>query len=165
MHQKDVVRSAWKSADLYEEEDPKLQQFLELLDDPTQCWSELVDACRRSFAAYKAKVAQPILASSDKLVHLMLIRSTYEAYDDEMALLERYIASSDPLRDELELKAIALKRIPRLHEALKRKPNLPQHLRAMIASESPAANQPPVNDAVGPGVVADNAPTESCGQT
>jgi hypothetical protein len=142
MHQKDLVRGVWKSAHLYEEHDPKLQLFLKMLDDPAQCWSELTDACRRSFAAYKVKVVAPILASGDKLVHLMVIRSASEAYADEMALLEQYIASSDPARDDVELMAIALKRIPRLNEALKRKPNLPDDVIALLRPPIPAADQP-----------------------
>jgi hypothetical protein len=142
MHQKDLVRDAWRSAHLYVASDPKLQPFLDMLDDPTQCWSELVNACRRSYAAYKARVVEPILASGDKLVHLMIIRFASEAYEDEMALLEQYIASSDPALDEVELKTIALKRIPRLDKALNKKPNLPKDVNAMIAPQIPFANQP-----------------------
>ena len=37
MYQKDYVRSLWKAAGLYDENDAKLQQFLKLLDEPTLC--------------------------------------------------------------------------------------------------------------------------------
>jgi hypothetical protein len=136
MYQKDLVKSAWKSAGIYDENDSKLQQFLKMLDDPTQCWAELTDACRRSFAAYKAKLVQPIWNSNDKLVRLTVIRTAAPALEDEMALLEGYIAASDPVRDHVELKAIALKNVPRLSAALMRKPNLTQEIRSTLAAQS-----------------------------
>jgi hypothetical protein len=139
MYQKDLIRNAWKAAGLYDENDSKLQQFLQMLDDPTQCWKELTDACRRSYAAYKAKLVQPIAGTGDKLVHLLLIRTAAESNDDEMVLLEQYIASSDPVRDQVELKAVALKNIPRLNEALAKKPNLTQEVRGAIAAQAAAA--------------------------
>jgi hypothetical protein len=142
MYQKDLVRGAWKSAGLYDINDAKLQQFLKLLDDPTQCWTELADQCRRSYAAYKEKVVQPILASSDKLVHLMLIRASIESNDDEMALLEQYIASADPVRDEVELKAIALKSVPRLSAALRTKQNLTSNVQAILVTQAAPAPPP-----------------------
>ena len=61
MYQKDLVRAAWKAAGLYDDPDPRLREFLALLDDPAQCWPELIGACRRDLGDYKAKVAQPIL--------------------------------------------------------------------------------------------------------
>jgi hypothetical protein len=122
MYQKDLVRDAWKTAGLYDENDAKLQQFLQLLDDPAQCWSELIVTCRRNFADYKAKLVQPIMSSSDTLVHLMVIRAADGA--DELALLEQYISGSDPTRDEVELKTIAVKNVPRLNRALAKKPDL-----------------------------------------
>jgi len=137
MYQKDLVRNAWKSAGLYDENDPKLQQFLQLLDDPAQCWSELIETCRRNYAAYKAKLVQPILDSRDRLVHLMVIRAADGA--DELALLEQYISGSDPTRDEVELKTIALKNVPRLNRALAKKPDLTQAVSDALAP--PAARR------------------------
>lgn len=136
MYQKDLVRDAWKSAGLYDEDDPKLRQFLDLLEDPAQCWAELIAACRRDFAAYKARVVQPILDSGDTLVRLMVIRAASEA--DELDLIERYISASDPAHDEAELKAIALKGVPRLSGALSGKPDLPPAVRNILAAQAPA---------------------------
>jgi hypothetical protein len=140
MYQKDLIRDAWISAGLYDDDDPKLRQFLDLLDDPTQCWPELIQACRRDFAAYKAKVAQPILDSSDTLVHLMVIRAAAET--DELDLLEQYISTSDPARAETELKAIALKGVPRLNDALSGKPGVTQAVRDILAPQPPAPAPP-----------------------
>jgi hypothetical protein len=134
MYQKDLVRNAWKSAGLYDQNDAKLQQFLQLLDDPAQCWSELIVTCRRNFADYKAKLVQPLMDSSDTLVHLMVIRAADGA--DELALLEQYISGSDPTRDEVELKTIALKNVPRLNRALAKKPNLTKPVSDALASPS-----------------------------
>jgi len=142
MYQKDLIRSIWKSAGLYDENDSKLQQFLKLLDDPNQCWKEMTDTCRRSFASYKAKLVQPILDSGDKLTHLILIRSASESNDDEMALIEGYVASSDPKRDVVELRAVALRNIPRLTDALRQKPNLAQEVRDTVAALAAAATAP-----------------------
>jgi hypothetical protein len=140
MYQKDLVRSAWQAAGLYDDKDAKLQQFLKLLDDPTQCWLELTDQCRRSYTAYKARIVQPILASSDTLAHLMVIRASAATREDEMTLLEQYIAASDPVRDHVELKAAALKNVPRLNEALLKKRHLPRSVRSVItAPTTPAA--------------------------
>jgi hypothetical protein len=135
MYQKDYVRSVWKAAGLYDENDAKLQQFLKLLDEPTLCWAEMVDTCRRSFASYKARLVQPILNSGDKLVRLTLIRAAVPSNEDEMALLEQHIAAADPVRDHLEFKAIALKNVPRLNEALKKNPKLTPELRATMAAQ------------------------------
>ena len=149
MHQKDVIRAAWRSAGLYEENDAKLQQFLKFLDDPTQCWNEMIDSCRRSYAAYKTKLAGPILNSGDQLVRLAVIRAASDGADDEIALLEQYVASSDVTRNAVELKLIALKSIPQLDAALMQKPGLPADLRAMLATRaaatppSPAPRPPP----------------------
>jgi hypothetical protein len=142
MYQKDLIRSVWKSAGLYDEKDSKLQQFLKLLDDPNQCWKEMTDTCRRSFASYKAKLVQPILDSADKLSHLILIRSASESNDDEMALIKGYIASSDPKRDQTELRAVALRNIPHLTSALMQKPNLTQEVRDTIAALAPPTPPP-----------------------
>jgi len=142
MYQKDLIRNVWKSAGLYDENDSKLQQFLKLLDDPNQCWKEMTDTCRRSFASYKAKLVQPILDSGDKLTHLILIRSASESNDDEMALIEGYVASSDPKRDVVELRAVALRNIPRLTDALRQKPNLAQEVRDTVAALAAAATAP-----------------------
>jgi hypothetical protein len=143
MYQKDLVRDAWKSAGLYEEDDPMLRQFLDLLEEPAHCWDELVAACRRDFAAYKAKVVQPILDSGDTLVRLNVIRAASE--DDEFELLERYVAASDPALDEAELRAIALKGVPRLNGALAGKPGLSAAVRSMLAApvQVPAPDQAP----------------------
>lgn len=132
MYQKDLVRAAWKAAGLYDEDDPRLQQFLGLLEDPAHCWPELIAACRRDYAAYKARLVQPILDSGDTLVRLVVIRAA--AQTDEIKLLERYVAKSDPARDTAELKAIALKGVRRLDRALTRKADLPQAVRDMLAS-------------------------------
>jgi hypothetical protein len=141
MYQKDLVRDAWKSAGLYQEDDPKLRQFLDLIEEPAHCWAELVAACRRDFAAYKAKVVQPILDSGDTLVRLMVIRAASEA--DELELLERYVAASDPARDEAELRAIALKGVPRLNGALAGKPGLTPAVRSILAAPAPAPDPAP----------------------
>ncbi len=133
MHQKDLIRNAWKAAGLYDEKDSRLMQFLKLLDEPAQCWPGMIDACRRNYAAYKAKVVQPILGTADKLVHLSLIRAALPTSDDEIELLQSYVTSSDPVRDEIELKAIALKNVPALNEALRKKANLTPEVRAVVA--------------------------------
>ena len=138
MHQKDLIRSAWKAAGLYDEGDTKLEQFLKMLDDPTQCWSEMIDTCRRSYAAYKGELVQAILASNDKLVNLALIRAAVPANDDELALLKAYIASSDPVRDETELRAIALKNVSTLNAALKKKRGLTPAVAALLAKKAAA---------------------------
>jgi len=153
MYQKDLIRSAWKSAGLYDEKDSKLQQFLGMLDDPTQCWNELSDACRRSYAAYKTKLVQPILGTGDKLVHLMLIRTSTESNDDEMSMIEQYVASSDPVRDQIELKAVALKNIPRLNAALTKRPDLTADLRGIIAAQAATAPAPTVTSTAPPPAV------------
>ena len=142
MYQKDFIRNLWKSAGLYDENDSQLQQFLKSLDDPNQCWKEMTNVCRRNFAPYKAKLAQPILDSDDKLVHLNLIRIASETNDDEMVLIERYVDSSDPKRDQVELRAVALRNIPRLTDALRKKPNLTHEVRKTIASLAAAATPP-----------------------
>jgi hypothetical protein len=135
MYQKALIRDAWKSAGLYDDDDPRLRQFLDLLDDPAYCWPELIAACRQDYVPYKARVAQPILDSDDTLVHLMVIRAAVET--DELDLLEQYVSASDPARDAAELRAIALKGVPRLNSALIRKPDLPVAVRDMV--EPPAA--------------------------
>jgi hypothetical protein len=150
MYQKDLVRAAWKAAGLYDEDDAKLRQFLALLDDPAQCWPELIQACRRDFAAYKARLAQPILDSDDTLIHLQVIRAAAEA--DELDLLERYIGASDPARAEAEFKAIALKGVPRLNSALVGRPGLPQTVRALIPA--PRAKAAPEATPAHPGELA-----------
>jgi len=150
MYQKDLIRSVWKSAGLYDENDSKLQQFLKLLEDPNQCWKEMTDTCRRSFASYKAKLVQPILDSGDKLTHLVLIRSVSEANDDEMALIEGYVAKSDPKRDHVELRAVALRNIPRLTAALKQKPHLSKEVRDTMTALAAAAAPPPAAPAPAP---------------
>jgi hypothetical protein len=144
VYQKDLIRNAWKAAGLYDENDSKLQQFLLLLDDPTQCWTQLIQTCRRDFADYKAKVTQPILDTNDTLVHLMVIRAATSA--DELALLEQYITTSDPVRHGTELKAIALKRVRRLNKALAKKPGLTEPVREALASPATAAGRAPQKD-------------------
>ncbi len=136
MYQKDLIRNAWKSAGLYDENDAKLQQFLQLLDDPAQCWSELIATCRQSYADYKAKLVPPIMETPDTMVHLILIRAVDGP--DELALLEQYISATDPARDEVELKTIALKNVPRLNRALAKKPGLTQPVTDAMAARSPA---------------------------
>ena len=163
MYQKDLIRSAWKSAGLYDENDSKLQQFLKLLDDPNQCWKEMTDACRRSFTDYKAKLVQPILDSGDKLVHLIVIRTLSESNDDEMALIERYIAASDPKRDQVELRAVALRNIPRLTDALRQKPNLAPEVRDTMKALAVAAIPSTVNAATASTPTA-STPTASSAQ-
>ena len=157
MYQKDLVRDAWKSAGLYDEDDPKLRQFLDLLEDPVHCWAELIAACRTEFAAYKARVVQPILASGDTLVHLMVIRAASEA--DELDLIERYITASDPAREEAELRAIALKRVPRLSDALSGKAGLTPGVRSMLTPPGPApAAEPDSPPHPGPAAEPDSPP-------
>jgi hypothetical protein len=138
MHQKDAVRSAWKSAGFYDDNDSKLAQFMTLLDDPTQCWPEMIDTARRNYTEYKSKLAKAILATNDKLIHLALIRAASSRADDEIAVLKDYIASSDPVRDETELKAIALKNVAALNKSLKAKANLTPAVAAMLAKKATA---------------------------
>jgi hypothetical protein len=138
MHQKDAVRNAWKAAGFYDDNDSKLGQFMKLLDDPTQCWPEMIDNVRRNYVDYKAKLAKAILASNDKLIHLAIIRAALPGADDEMSVLKDYIASSDPIRDEAELKAIALKNVAALNKSLRAKKNLPPAVTAMLAKKATA---------------------------
>ncbi|HTV91915.1 MAG TPA: hypothetical protein VMG98_04275 [Verrucomicrobiae bacterium] len=138
MHQKDAVRSAWKAAGFYDENDLKLAQFMTLLDDPTQCWPEMIDTVRRNYAEYKTRLAKAILGSNDKLVHLAIIRAALPGADDEMSVLKDYIVSSDPVRDETELKAIALKNVKDLNKSLSAKTNLTPAVSAMLVKRAPA---------------------------
>ena len=138
MYQKDLIRGAWKAAGLFDANDSKLTEFLKLLDDPTQCWAEMIDACRRNYTVYKAKLAQPIVATGDKLVRLALIRAALPSNADEMNLLQEYIASSDAVRDETELKAIALKNNSALNRALKKKVGLTAAVGAILATRATA---------------------------
>lgn len=138
MYQKDLVRSAWKAAGLYDENDSKLQQFLKQLDDPTRCWAEMIAECRRSYASYKSKLIAPLIGTGDKLVRLSLIRAALPSADDEMTMLKDYIGKSDPVRDETELKAIALKNVAVLNRSLKTKANLTASVSALIAKRATA---------------------------
>lgn len=133
MHQKDFVRAAWTTAGLYDEQDAKLHQFLVRLEDPTQCWPELIGVCRTEYSSYKARLAQPILDAKDALAHLALIRAASEP--DELQLLEGYVAASDPASDETELKAIALKNVAALNRALAEKADLPASVQAILDSQ------------------------------
>lgn len=138
MHQKDLIRSAWMSAGLYDEDDPKLRQFLDQLDDPQQCWAGMTRLLRRSFAAYKNKVIAPILADGDAFTRLAVIRALADS-DDEAPLIERFVSTSDPVRDEVELMAIAERAVPRFDKALRRK----RHLTAAVLGVLAARPQPP----------------------
>ncbi len=138
MHQKDTVRSAWKAAGFYDDNDSKLAQFMKLLDDPTQCWPEMIDTARRNYTEYKAQLAKAILGTNDKLTHLAIIRAAMPGADDEISVLKEYIASSDPARDETELKAIALKNVAELNKSLKSKANLTPAVAAMLVKKAPA---------------------------
>jgi hypothetical protein len=138
MHQKEAVRRAWSEAGLYDDPDPKLQQFLRLLDDPEQCWSEMAQICRHSFAEYKTRLVQPVLNCGDPLVRLLMIRTLADA-DDEAPLLESFIAASDPLQHRTELTAIAQRNSGGLNRTLTQKRGLPDEVRAILARAIPAS--------------------------
>jgi len=142
MHQKALIREAWASAGLYDEDDPKLQQFLAQLDDPNQCWAGMARLLRRDFAAYKDRVVPPILAQGDTLTRIMVARAIADT-EDEAPLLETYIAASDPVRDEVVLRAVAERNVPRFNKALKRRRNLTPSVRATLARTAPPVQATP----------------------
>jgi hypothetical protein len=138
MHQKERIKQAWRDAGLYDSGDEKLLAFLELLDGPRGCWPELAEECRRNYPAYKARLVNPILDTADKLLRLNLIRIAMPEHRDEVDLLRRFIRKSDPHRDAIELKALALKGVARLTKDIRLKENLPAELRVIVGS-APAA--------------------------
>jgi hypothetical protein len=141
MHQKNLVKQAWQAAGLYQSKDAKLQQFLKLIDGPLACWPELVDECRRNYAKYKTRLAQPIINTGDTLLRLNLVRVIDAQYDDEVQLLRTLIQQSDPQKDEPELKAVALKNVPALTKAIAAKPGLSKELESIVRPK-PVAQAP-----------------------
>jgi hypothetical protein len=157
MHQRTAIQEAWRKAGLYDSADPKLKTFLEMLDDPRQCWPELVAASRGVYADIKAKLVGPILETGDKLMRLNLIRAADPNRADEVGLLSEFIKTSDPQRDEIELQEIARKSTPQLLSDLKQKPGLTLRVSEVVdrlTAEQAAASRP-----------AEAAPRESGGPT
>ena len=83
-------------------------------------------------------VIAPLMATGDKLLRLSLIRAALPAAEDEMTMLKDYIGKSDPVREEVELKAIALKNVAVLNRSLKTKANLTTSVSALIAKRATA---------------------------
>lgn len=137
MHQKQLVRDAWRSAGLYDDGDERLRQFLDRLDEPHMCWPEMTRLLRRSFAEYKARVVAPLLAQGDTLTRLVVLRALADADDDEARLVERFVSASDAARDEVELLAIAERAAPRFDKALRRKRSLTAPVLGVLARRPP----------------------------
>ena len=118
MHQKGLVKQAWQAAGLYDSKDLKLAPFLRLLDAASaDCWPQLLAECRKNFGNYKAKLADPIWNTGDKVLRLNLIRSADLTLPDEAAILHKYVAKCDPKRDALELRAFVQTGSPQLTRA------------------------------------------------
>ena len=142
MHQKDLVKQLWQAAGLYQSRDAKLQEFLRRIDDPRECWPELVDACRRNYPEYIKQLVDPLVNAGDKLLRLNLIHAADVQKETEVELLRSYVKRSDPQADEIELRAVAIKGIDALNAEIKRKKNLPPALQE-IFNPVRAVREPP----------------------
>jgi hypothetical protein len=134
MHQRILVQQAWRAAGLYENPAPELQAFLQKLDDPKQCWPNMIDLCRRTCASHKLELARALLAA-DKSLRLNLIRAMNPEYNDEIQLLLDFIRGSDPRNDEAELRAIAIRNISTLSGAIRAKEGISPQLTELVAGQ------------------------------
>ena len=75
MYQKDLIRRASEEAGLYRRRDPKLHRFLKRLDQPGECWPELIEAVTTEYRDYLEALARPLWETGDALVRLNLIRA------------------------------------------------------------------------------------------
>ncbi len=138
MHQKGLVKQAWQAAGLYEGKDLKLAPFLKLLDATSaDCWPQLLAECRKNFGGYKAKLADPIWNTGDKVLRLNLIRSADLALPDEAAILQKYVSKCDPQRDALELRAFAQTGSPQLTRAVNKLAALASDRKAVASAVAP----------------------------
>jgi hypothetical protein len=150
MHQRGLVKQAWQAAGLYDGKDPALPAFLRLLDaTATDCWPQLIAECRKNFAAYKAKLADPIWNTGDKLLRLNLIRSADLALPDEAAILQKYVAKCDPQRDALELNAFVQTGSPQLTKAVSKLVAMASDRKIMPSAAAPAKSPEKIRAAPG----------------
>ncbi len=139
MHQKGLVKQAWQAAGLYDGKDPALAAFLNLLDaTATDCWPQLIVECRKNFGGYKAKLADPIWKTGDKVLRLNLIRIADLSLPDEVAILQKYVAKCDPKLDALELRAFVQTGSPPLAKAASQLLAMAFDRRIMPAAPAPA---------------------------
>jgi hypothetical protein len=101
------MRKLWREAGLYNSRTAGVQAFLVFIDEhPDMEWEAGVQAFRTHHYAVFGDIVPPLLASSDKLLRLSLIRSAIPAQRKEFNLLKKFIQEADPTRDEPELLAI-----------------------------------------------------------
>jgi hypothetical protein len=131
MYQKDLIRRAWEEAGLYRSRDAKLQRFLARLDDPGECWSELVEAATTEYSAYLPTLARPLWETGDSLVRLNLIRAADLEDPPQRAIVEDWIRRAGS-GDAQELHAIARIGDLPLVELVARKRSLPPQLRDYV---------------------------------
>ena len=102
-----LMRKLWREAGLYNSRKAGVQAFLTFIDaHPDMEWDAGVQAFRMHHYAVLGDIVPPLLASSDKLLRLSLIRSAKPAQRKEFNLLKKFIQDADPMRDEAELLAI-----------------------------------------------------------
>jgi hypothetical protein len=131
MYQKDLIRRAWEEAGLYRRRDPKLRRFLERLDQPGDCWPELVEAATTEYRDYLETLARPLWETGDALVRLNLIRAADVRDPEQRAVLEDWIGKAGR-GDVQELHAIARVGDLPLVERVARKRSLPPELRDYV---------------------------------
>jgi hypothetical protein len=139
VHQTDLARKAWQAAGLYSARDPSVQAFLKNFEAaPTLCWPDLIAHCRINYPKSKARLAQPLWDTNDKLLRLNLIRNADPSQQDEMQLVSKWARSCHPYEDELELRAMIELNHPALLKQLTKKRFTPelQGLLAMHAAQS-----------------------------
>jgi hypothetical protein len=133
MHICVLIRKLWREAGLYTSRKAGVQAFLTYVTEhPNLTWEEGVQEFRAHHYDVFNDVVPPLLASTDKLLRLALIRSSDSTRRKELNLLRKFIQETNPVQDEPELLAILELGHQRLADEIRHRTNLTSAVRSRV---------------------------------
>ena len=122
MYLRDLVKSLWAQAGLYERKDAKLQSFLKAVDTfPLECWDDFGARFRSEYYDLFDQLIPPLAASSDRLLHVLLIRMADLKQPKEMKLAVDFVQRADPAADRAELNALLHRKDSKIDAAFRKR--------------------------------------------
>jgi hypothetical protein len=131
------MQKIWREVGLYESRKAGVQAFLrEIAEQPAPDWESGVQAFRTHHYAVLGDIVPPLLASTDKLLRLSLIRAADVKQRKELNLLKKFIETAQPAHDELELLAILKLGHARLNDTIRQRTDLTSPLRRRLSEDN-----------------------------
>lgn len=134
MFQRILILQKWEEAGLKNSKKKKVRDFIQFVEkNPQLGWVTCAKKFHKDYYDVFDDLIPPIMEIDDNLILLNLIDCCDpKKRRKELNLLKDLVTKTDPQKMQPSLEAVAKLKIPSLSKALRKKPNLPPQVNAIL---------------------------------